>query len=72
LNVVEKSIFHLLDGRHSHAQLHAQLLQDVANGLITFSNQGVQVTDPEKITLHAQEHLQASLYNLKRNGLLAR
>lgn len=72
LNVIEKSIFPLLDGTHSHAQLHAHLLHEVAEGRLNFSKQGELMTDADEISISAQEHLTASLANLQRNGLLSR
>ncbi len=72
LNVIEKSIFPLLDGTHSHEQLHAHLLQDVAAGRLNFSKLGEPITDAHEISTSAQEHLTASLANLQRNGLLSR
>lgn len=72
LNVIEKSIFPLLDGQHNLEQLHAHLLHEVAEGRLNFSKHGEPITNAHEISTSAQEHLIANLANLKRNGLLSR
>lgn len=72
LNVIEQSIWPLLDGQHNQAQLHAHLLQEVAANRLSFSQQGELLTDADDISTSAHEHLNANLTRLQRNGLLQR
>jgi methyltransferase-like protein/2-polyprenyl-3-methyl-5-hydroxy-6-metoxy-1,4-benzoquinol methylase len=72
LNVVELSIWPLLDGSHDFAALGKHLKQEAASGQITFSQEGTPITDPAALDLAINDHLQTSLNSLKNKGLLSR
>ncbi len=70
LGIIEESILPLLDGQHTHAELVDHLRQEVTLGRITLNNQGILITDTQEIENALHEHLNLSLYALRRKGLL--
>lgn len=71
LDIVEVRVARLLDGSRDSEALVARLVEDVRAGHLTVFQDGVSLTEPEKIEATIRAHATQALTSLRRKGFIA-
>jgi methyltransferase-like protein len=70
LDVLQRTVLPMLDGRQGEEELVAALLQETQAGRLQFLNQGQPITDAAQLQRSAREQLRAALQALRHKALL--
>jgi methyltransferase-like protein len=70
LGVVAREVLPLLDGAHDRAALREKLVEAVGAGRVTFLREGMAIASAEGIAREAASHVETTLAELARAGLL--
>lgn len=70
LGIVAQTILPALDGSRDRAALQSLVIAAVAAGRLSFQREGMQIATPAGVAREAASHIEASLIDLARAGLL--